>query len=321
MRKRNGPGKSFRKGISLIEAVQEFQNEADAEQWFIERRWPDGVRCIRCDGSKVTERPGKQQRFWCRDCRRSFSVKKGTLLESSNLGYGKWAIAFFLYSTHLKGVSSMKLHRDLGITQKAAWHMAHRIRASWNQTAEKFAGSAEVDETFIGGKEANKHNHKKLRAGRGPVGKAAVIGMKNRETGQIKTEVINSTDAGTVQAFVRRNTDADTVVYTDQARAYVGLPRPHEAVKHSTGEYVKEMAHTNGIESHWALLKRGIIGTYHHLSEKHLPLYVNEFEGRHNNRSLDTIDHMSNLARQSEGKRLRYADLIGPQHTRQPRML
>ena len=316
-----GPGKSFRKGISLVKAVQSFGDPAQAEAWLIDRRWPRGVQCARCNGLNITERAGKQQRFWCKDCRRSFSVKTGTLMEGSNLSPDKWAIAFFLYSTNLKGVSSMKLHRDLGITQKSAWHMAHRIREAWHNGAEKFAGPVEVDETYIGGKERNKHESKKLRAGRGPVGKVAVVGMRDRDTGQVETQVVEQTDAATLQDFVRQHTDTHTMVYTDEARAYQGLPRPHESVKHSVSEFVRGMAHTNGIESHWASLKRGHDGVYHHFSAKHLHRYIMEFAGRHNSRPLDTIDMMGAIACQSVGKRLRYSDLIGPKHTRQPRML
>ena len=222
--------------------------------------------------------------------------------------------------TNLKGVSSMKLHRDLGITQKSAWHMAHRIRATLGSTGGRFDGPVEVDETYVGGKERNKHRAKKLKAGRGPVGKSAVVGMKDRDTGQVTSKVVESTDAGTLQEFVRVHTTPTTIVYTDEARAYVGIPRPHEAVKHSAAEFVRGMAHTNGMESRWAMLKRAHDGVYHHFSVKHLPRYVAECEGRHNRRPMDTSEQMGTMARDAYGKRLRYTDLIGPRETRQPPM-
>ena len=256
--------------------------------------------------------------FYCNPCRKYFSVKTSTVLQDSNIPLAKWAIALYLYSTNLKGVSSMKLHRDLGITQKSAWHMAHRIRDMWDIGNRTYNGPVEVDETYIGGKERNKHASKKTRAGRGAVGKTAVVGMKDRESGLVTAEVVNSTDKNTLQGFVAVNTEVETMVYTDEHGSYRGLPRSHQAVKHSMKQYVDGQAHTNGIESFWANLKRGYNGVYHHMSPKHLHRYVAEFEGRHNTRPMDTEDQMSLMVCGSLGKRLRYNDLIGSVHTRQP---
>ena len=317
----SGPGKSHRKGISLMDAVKMFDTEQKAESWFIEQRWPDGVTCPFCNSDAVSPRPSrKPQPFRCRTCRKDFSIKTGTVLHSSNISLSKWAIGFYLFMTNLKGVSSMKLHRDLGITQRSAWHMAHRIRETLDATGGKFAGPVEADETYIGGKEGNKHESKKLNAGRGPVGKAPVAGLKDRETNQVRTTVVQSTNKATLQGFVIRNTEANATVYTDEASAYVGIPRAHEAVAHSAGEYVREMAHTNGMESHWAMFKRGIAGVYHHISVKHLPRYSTEFEGRHNRRPMNTAEQMGKMAREADGKRLTYAVLTGSAH-RQPRMV
>ena len=310
MATRKAPGKSYRKGITLLEITHQFDTPEKGEAWFIEQRWPNGIACPHCGSINVATIASRNpQPFRCRDCRKHFSVKTGTVLHSSNISLDKWAIAFYLYMTNFKGVSSMKLHRDLGITQKSAWHMAHRIRETLAVTGNKFVGPVEVDETYIGGKERNKHNAKKLRAGRGPVGKTAVVGMKDRETGQIASQVVEHTDAPTLQGFVERNTEPDATVYTDDAKAYRGMPRRHEAVKHSVSEYVRGMAHTNGMESHWASLKRGYDGVYHQMSAKHLHRYVTEFEGRHNRRPLDTADQMAQMAKGADGKQLRYADL------------
>ena len=216
-----GPGKSYRKGMTLLEVTERFNTVEKGEQWFIEQRWPNGVACPHCGGLNVaTVASRKPMPFRCRECRKHFSVKTGTVLHSSNIPLNNWAIAFYLYMTNLKGVSSMKLHRDLGISQKSAWHMAHRIRETLAAQANKFAGPVEVDETYMGGKERNKHESKRLKAGRGPVGKTAVVGMKDRDTGQITSEVVESTDGPTLQEFVERNTEPTATVYTDDARAY-----------------------------------------------------------------------------------------------------
>ena len=180
-------------------------------------------------------------------------------------------MAFYLFSTNLNGVSSMKLHRELGPTQKSAWHLAHRIRMTWDYATEKLARPVEVDETYIGRKERNKHASKKLNAGRRPVGKTAVVGIKDREPNQVIAKPIVFTDKPSLQGFVSQNTEDGSTVYTDEHAAYQDMPnRLHRAVRHSAVEYVRQQAHTNGIESLWAMLKRGIDGTYHHEAPRSL---------------------------------------------------
>ena len=241
-----------------------------------------------------------------------FTLRTGMIMEGTKLGYRVWAIAFYLLATNLKGVSSMKLHRDLGVTQKTAWHLAHRIRKTLEAKQEHFVGPVEVDETHMGGKRKNmpKAKRKEL-TGRGSVGKVTVAGAKDRETNRISAKVVPGTDTKTLQAFVREKAKAGATVYTDDAAAYRGMAGyEHEAVNHSVGEYVRNMAHTNGIESFWAMLKRGYQGTFHHFSEKHMDRYIGEFAGRHNVRPHDTIDQMSAMVEGMVGKRLRYPDLI-----------
>ncbi len=233
----NAPGKSYRQGITIIELGDIFPTEDAAREWFESQVWGDERACGHCGSFRTTGARHKTMPYWCTDCRHYFSVKTGTALESSKVSLRKWAFAVYLEVTSLKGVSSMKLHRDIGVSQKTAWFMLHRIREAFaREGTVEFTGPVEADETYLGGKEKNKHASKKLHAGTGAVGKIAVAGVKDRATGNVSASVVERTDGPTLREFVWKRTAEGAQVYTDEAAAYVGLPRPHATVKHRVGE-------------------------------------------------------------------------------------
>ena len=315
---RKAPGKTHRKGLTLLQIADMFGDEAKAEAWIAERRWPNGPHCPDCGSFHVQSNirhPSMTHR--CRDCPKKpfFSLRKGTVMEGSKLPYRVWAIGIYLFATNLKGVSSMRLHRELGISRKAAWFMLHRLRKTKEEGSGWFAGPVEVDEIYMGGKRADMSNAKRRESadagvGRGPYGKAAVVDAKDRATKQVRAQVVKSTDKPTLQGFVIDHAAPDATVYTDEAAAHEGLPMPHDAVKHSVKEYVRGQAHTNGMESFWSVLERGHIGVYHKMSPKHLDQHVTELQGRHNDRESDTIDQMGGLVDGMIGKRLTCEELI-----------
>ena len=306
-------GKSQRRGLSLPKLFGKFPDDEAAERWIKEQRWPDGAYCPHCGSFNVQvgiSHPCMTHR--CRDCpkRPMFSLKTGTVMEGTKLGYRTWVLAMYLMSQSPKGVSSLRLHEDLGITQKTAWHLAHRLRKAYELPPESLHGPVEVDETYIGGLEKNKHSSKRTRIGGGSGGKAPVVGIKDRQTNEVRARAIRRTDKETLQGFIVEHVDALATVYTDEYPCYATLPYRHSVVKHSAGQYVDGDVHTNGIESFWATFKRGYKGVYHWMSVKHLNRYVQEFAGRHNARDLDAIDRMARLVVGLERKRLRYKDLV-----------
>ena len=291
MTKHKAPGRNERDGISLMDLAEMFPDEAAAVAWFETFRWPDGRHCGHCGGLDTKDVPNaKPMPYWCKDCRSYFSVRTGTAIERSKVPMRKWAFAIYLNVTSLKSVSSMKLHRDLKVTQKTAWFMQHRLREVWKQgNSEPFDGPAEADETFFGGRRQNMPKDKrKVLKGTGHVGKTIIAGVRDRATNRISAEIVPDTTANTLGTLVESRTKPDATIYTDEHSAYLGLRRTHESVRHGAGEYVRGDAHTQGIESFWAMLKRAHKGTFHKISPKHLQRYIDEFAGKHGIRDLDT---------------------------------
>ena len=303
--------------ISFYKFFKRFPDEASAEKFFAERRWgKDGKKrfCPHC-GSVRTVTIDHKMPYRCKDCRKFFSVRTKSVLAESNVPLHKWLMAMYLMHTNLKGVSSMKLSRDLDITQKTAWFLAHRIRKAFeDQQDAKFVSPVEVDETYMGGKYSNMHKSKKPRmSGAGAQDKVPVVGIRERETGKVKARVTERVSGVLLRGMVQESVEEGAMVYTDQNVSYKGLTKKnykHQAVNHSVGEYIKGQAHTNGVESFWAMLKRGHTGIYHKMSKKHLQRYIDEYAGRHNIRPLATMDQIGVTFEGMSGKRLKYRELV-----------
>ena len=298
-----------------------FPNEEVAEAYFINARWNDTIHCPKCGSLDIKEkakRKNRKLREWrCRDCVKDFTVKTDSVMSNSNLSLRKWAIATYLFVTDIHGISSMALHRGLKIKQVHAWHMLHRLREAFNDSHLPFTGPVEADEASVGGKEKFKHKKNKLNKGRGSVGKATIIAVKDRKTNLIYAEAISSREKDIIHRFVKENVAKGAKLFTDEHKSYGGLEEEykHEKVRHKVGEYVRygevDLIHTNGVESFWTKFNRGHHGTYCKMSTKHLDRYAKEFAGRHNLRELDTEDQIKSVIRSMDGKRLPYKELIG----------
>ena len=229
---KKAPGKAHRKGMTLLQLADLFSNESAAIQWLEELRWPNGPFCPRCGSFNVQSGiKHKTMTHRCRDCkgRPMFTLRMGTVMEGTKLKYRVWAIGIYLFTTNIKGISSMRLHRELGIGQKAAWFMLQRLRKASETGPSVFSGPVEVDETYFGGKRSNMSSAKrKMLKGRGTAGKAAVVGIKDRASNEVHAKTVRHTDAATLQGFIADHVAIDTTVYTDDASAYKGLPFTHE---------------------------------------------------------------------------------------------
>ena len=281
-------------------------------------RWNGNPVCPHCGRTgEFTKPKSKKHTYWHGlDCRKQFTVTTGTCFHATKKPLQDWIYAIYSVMTARKGVSAMQISKELGCAYRTAWHMLHRIREACDNGEFKLSNIVESDTTYVGGKEGNKHESKKLHSGRGTVGKTPVVGIKERQ-GKVKAKPVENDDANTLVGFVDENITDGTTVYTDEATAYARLEQTlrqikHETVKHGQGEYARgKKVHTNNIESVWAVLKRSIHGTWHHVSQKHLARYVNEVTFRLNdgNCEVDTIDRINEFARGVGGKQLRYDDL------------
>jgi transposase-like protein len=303
---------------TLLEAIKHFADPNVAHETMVSLRWPDGVHCPTCGRTDV--RFISTRRMWeCKEKhpRRQFSSKVGTIFEDSPLGLDKWFAAIWMVANCKNGISSYEMARDLGITQKSAWFMDHRIRLAMKAgSILKMGGECEADESFIGGLAKNMHKKKRKHIGTGGAGKTAVLGIlrrKNDKTkSRVRAKVIPNVKAETLQPAIRETIAHGSKLYTDAWVSYRGLSGDyeHEVIDHAI-EYVRDAVHTNGIENFWSLLKRTIKGTYVSVEPFHLGRYLDEQSFRFNEREDNDAGRFKTVLASVAGRRLTYKELIG----------
>jgi transposase-like protein len=300
--------------ISVFELFQLIPDQEAARLYLESRLWPDGPKCPSCGmGERITAR--KNGFYRCNQCKEDFTVRTGTIFERSHIPLHKWIYTMYLLVTARKGVSSLQLSKEIGITQKSAWFMLHRLREACGENFEKLAGIVEVDETYIGGLSKNMHKHKREKAitGGGVKDKTAILAMRERG-GRTIAMPIGRTDKETVHAIINERIEAGSRLHTDEAAVYrnLGDAYEHESINHKDGEFVRDGVTTNGVESVFAVMKRGIDGVYHHVSAKHLARYVDEFSFRLNDGNVNrhTVERIDSMIDGTSGKRLTYKVLI-----------
>lgn len=310
-------------GLSLVGFFKRYPTAVEAEAQFEAWRWPNGPICPHCDSTNVSVVQSRRpQPYRCRTCRRHFSFKTDTPMHDSKLDAHTWLLGLFLIVANPKGRSSVQLAADLGITQKSAWHLSHRIRrALTDGSLPGFEGPVEVDETYIGGKAANMHNsvrRRRILGTGGSAGKEMVLGIRDRHSGSVTAQHIDHRQtAASIIPTVAKQTQSGAEVFTDGDTRYLPLHRwgfRHESVSHKAGEYVRGRVSTNGIENYWSHLKRTYIGTYHWWSPEHLDRYLAEHTFRFNRRDCHVTDRMADAAANMNGQRLPWAELVADGH-------
>jgi transposase-like protein len=296
-----------------------FHDDNAAREYLETVLWPHGPVCPRCGvmGDRITKMTGKSLRsgvYNCKDCRKPFSVTVGTVMERSHIPLAKWVLATRLMAASKKGFSAHELHRCMDISYEAAWFLFHRLReAAADPSPAPLGGDnkvVEIDETYIGGKEHNKHASKRKHEGRGPVGKKPVVSLVERD-GKTRSFHVANVTAKTLRPIIVKHASRKSYMMTDEAAVYPAIGKEfagHGTVNQSAEEYVKTggFHHTNTVESHFALLKRGVYGTFHNISEAHLARYLAEFDFRANTRDMDDGERAATLLAAAKGKRLLY---------------
>lgn len=292
---------------NLKELFKAFHNEDICREYLEKMRWADGIVCPYCDHSGKMYRieNGKRHKCGNSQCHKKFSVTVGTVYENTKIPLSTWFGALYLCTAHKKGISSLQLHRDLGVTQKTAWFMLHRIREMFKSN-HMLANVVEVDETYVGGKNKNRHMKKRTPEPK----KTPVLGIVERH-GRVYAKKIAAPSTEIIMSVIEERIKPDALIMTDNSSAYKSLSKRYEhmSVDHTTGEYVEGMAHTNTIEGYFSLLKRGVIGIYHFVSHKHLNHYCDEFSFRYNTRYLSDPQRFHRSVPMIEGKRIKYKDL------------
>ena len=303
------------KVLSLFELTKMFPTEKKAIRYLEGLRWGKKPHCVRCGCTgKITPQKKHFGRYWCGDCRKYFTARTGTPLEYAKIDVRKWIFTAYLLMTARKGISALQLSKELEVSYPTAWYMLHRLRLACGSDMEALSGEIEVDETYIGGLDRNRQLSKKQKVGGGISGKVQVLGLRQRG-GKVKAMSVDKSDGKTLVERVGENVEPGSTVITDDFRAYKimskRIPVKHKVVKHSAKEFVDGMAHTNGIESVWAVLKRGYKGVYHNWSMKHMQNYVNEFTFRLNegNVKRDTQERLDSLFSGMVGKTITYKEL------------